>query len=101
MKSFVVFKESDRQCMVVELRLQYYWELFLGFIWDLTDVFCCIFKMQYLKSSLIVHFGWFWESVLFKLCNDDHEKCKKNSTVNKLVVKEHVDKIKINYYHRK
>ena len=34
------FKGSDRQCMVVELRLRYYWVEKIGFIWDrdLTNV---------------------------------------------------------------
>ena len=49
---------------------------FLGFIWDLSDVFTA--QIRSLKSSQIVHFGgWFWEAVLFILLNDDHEKCKK------------------------
>ena len=36
-----------------------------------------------------------------KLLTYDDKKCNKNSTVNKLVVWEQVEKIKINPYHRK
>ena len=53
---------------------------FLGFIWDLSDVFTAHIcstrvQMQYLKS---IFEGWFLESVVFKLFFNDNEKCIKN-----------------------
>ena len=50
----------------------------LGIIWDPSDVFTvhiCSARAQ-MRSFKSLE-GWFWESVLFKLFNDDHEKCNK------------------------
>ena len=64
-----LLKGSDRQWMVVELRLQYCRELFLGFIWDIFKVLkICNYwvwaQSWRLKSSLQVS-STFRESVFF------------------------------------
>ena len=75
---WLALKGGDRQCMVVELRLQYCWT-FLGFIWDLLTFLRCIFVLQErinaifktLKLSILE--GYFEN--LFKLFNENDEKC--------------------------
>ena len=63
--------------MVVELRLQYYW--------DVLKVHICSARaqIQYFKSSMIVHFGGIIkESVKKKLFKNNEEKFNKISTLN-------------------
>ena len=64
----------------------------LGFIWDLSDVFTMHIlstraQMQSLKilpHRLSILEGWFWDPVLYKLFNDDHQKYN-NKFYNKLI----------------
>ena len=70
--------------------------IILGYIWDLSDVFTmhsCSARaqMQYLKSSLIVHFGVMILKIGFiKIIRKQQRKFNKISTVNLQDVQEHI-----------
>ena len=84
-------KGSDRQCMVVEQRLQYYWDFFRIHLRPIRCFYLvcllsknanAVFKIN--PHRLSIFKSWFWETVLLKVFNDDCEKCYKNS-ISKLI----------------
>ena len=72
------------------------WTIFLTF---LRRIFTEFERKVYVQKP---EFGWNDFKIGFlKLLNHDVKKCKQNSIVKLLVVKEQVKNIKINSYHRK
>ena len=65
------------------------WRNVLGFIWDMLNVLMNYNYWIWVQSQRLKSFIWFctfWESIIFKLLNNDEKKFNKNSTVNLLVV---------------
>jgi len=56
--------------------------IFLGIICDVFTVHICYERAQIQSLKSFTFEGWFWESVLKKLFNNDDEKCSKESAVN-------------------
>ena len=77
-------------------KITVYLRIILGYIWDLSDVFTmhsCSARaqMQYLKSSLIVHFGEMILKIGFiKIIRKQQRKFNKISTVNLQDVQDHI-----------
>ena len=80
-RSKKILKGSDRQCLVVELRMQYYGDRI-----NLRNAKCfSAFSLLSLSAKLtfkIIYLGGYVLRIdCFKLLNNDDEKCIKNSTV--------------------
>ena len=85
MPTSLYFKGSERQCIVVELRLQYGGQIFHDSFETYNTILRRIFTAFDRKVAFQNYiFGWirFENRLFFQILSNDDKKCNTNSTVN-------------------